>query len=342
MRIVTFILIFSSVFCVSCAKEPGVEPSKPDVDYHYFKLSVNTAREGDDKPETDIGIIILPDNYSETGTPTPLVIYCHSGGGSVAEGSSEAQNEIIVKYLLSKGYAIVSVAGMPVEYSTRLDIDHQRTVGSFVAHRAYSEGYNYAIEHFNFRQDGCFVLCNSNGGLSMLNLHNLTDIPILAMSGICPLLSIELNGWHVKSGSTRPEGFRSYQNRANIIRIFGMRPVTTQEELENAIYEKDKVGQYDPYDYCFEHKEMGMKAPLLIFNPAADKTVLREHAKKMAMEMNARGGAQITLSDVEEYGGHGVFPNPIIVGEFSFRQEKLSVNLTTELIYKFFEEHGGK
>lgn len=292
-----------------------------------------------DKLETDRGVILLPDNYSSSGVSVPLVIYCHSGGGSVYKGRSEAQDQTIVKYLLFKGYAVVSAAGMPETYSSRLDIDHGRTVGSHIAHRAYKSAYEYAIHKYNIKKDGCFIFGNSNGGLSMMNLHNLTDIPILAMAGISPLLSLCENAWNISSASLRPQGFSSFQNRANIIRLFGMKDVDSLEDLENAKYEQDKVREYDPYVYCLTKEKFAMRAPLLIFNPKNDFVVRREYAEHLAFLLNNRSLNQIEISPVEEFGGHTAPAKPLYVGEFVYKGEVLKINQTIELIYQFFEQH---
>ena len=48
----------------------------------------------------DYGFIILPDNYSETGTPTKWVIMCHGAGGTVTTDDSQVEHQTLIQYLV--------------------------------------------------------------------------------------------------------------------------------------------------------------------------------------------------------------------------------------------------
>lgn len=309
-----------------------------------FSVMVNTqnpaALNSRMRLEKDYGVLLLPKSYSSTAFPIKLVIYCHSGGGSVYESSSEVEESNYCQYLCSLGYAVMDVAGMPESYSHRLNLDQGRTVGSFVAFDAYQKGYKYVIDHYkNIDRNGCFLLCNSNGGLNAGNLVNLTDIPFITQAGICPLLSTEYNAWNILAKSFDPRGFTQYQNRANIIRIFGMHDVQTQSDLNNAKYEKQKVGPYDPYDYCINRSKEPYRIPFKIFQPINDPTVEYSLAMNFTNVLNKRG-SNIVIRTFKE-GGHTSEPNPVVVGHYSFRGVHYNLTQTVYETAVWFSQYGG-
>lgn len=270
--------------------------------------------------------------------PVRLVIYCHSGGGIVTDKSSEAENVDFAQYLVSKGYAVLDMGGMPITYAHRLKIDPGRTVGSHISLRSMIKGYQYVIDNFDIAKDGCFLFGSSNGGLLASNIINLTKIPVLAQSGVAPLLSIENNAWNIASGPVFVSDFTSYQNRANIIRIYGMRDVRDQTELLAAKYEKEKVGIYDPFDYCINQSTGRYRTPYLIFTFKEDASVFYYIARQFSDEMKKRG-SNIVISDIEEYGGHNVPANPIIVGDYNYMGEKKPLKLTVKTVGDFFDSY---
>lgn len=239
---------------------------------------------------------------------------------------------------MSKGYAVMCMTGLPEHYSRRLKIDRARTAGSHVIHRACLAGYDYVLSKYNVRHDGCYLLSVSTGGLAALNILNLSDIPVLAAAGINPLTSTAENAWHVPSGSSSGGEFDSLQYRSNIIRIFGMKDAATLSELENARYEKDKVGIYDPYDYCLNRSDKPLRAPYLVFSHTDDKVVRRGIVDTLACVMNARREGSVLVSDVQEYG-HGIDCPQEFQGVLLFDGHIHRINLTTRLIFMFFEKY---
>lgn len=329
--------LFVLLVFVSCDK--GDNDINNVTKREFFAISVSTSPIGGNEAselESDLGVLLLPEDYFNTKRSIRVVIYCHSGGGYVTSTDSEAENMDFVKYFVSKGYAVLSMMGMPVEYSERLDIDPGRYVGSHVSLRSIIAGYKYIINKYRIAKDGCFVFSNSNGGLLAGNIVNLTTIPVLAQSGVAPLLSTELNGWNVSTRSTRKHGFKAYQNRANIIRLFGMKNITTYEELVSASYEKNKVGVYDPYDYCMNQTKLKYKSPYLIFSGKSETVIIYDLAEKFRDEMNLRG-AKIILDTDEEYGNHSIAPSPLIVGNFQYENSGYPLKLTVKKTGDFFD-----
>ena len=57
----------------------------------------------------DNGFIILPDNYTEKGEATRLIINCHGAGGTVTTDDSQVEHQPITQYLVANGYAVMDV-----------------------------------------------------------------------------------------------------------------------------------------------------------------------------------------------------------------------------------------
>lgn len=304
----------------------------------YFSINVDTSNPNiptsQPKLEKDLGVLILPKNYSEH-TPTKLLIYCHSGGGSVYDNKSEAEENNYVRYLVSLGYAVLDMAGMPKSVSDSLNIDHTRCVGSYIAVRSYIEGFNYVIEHYNIDKEAVFLFANSNGGLVASNLVNLTDLPIKRQAGICPLISIE-NAWEISSSSFREDGFKAFQNRANIIRLYGMNNIYNQNDLSKAVYDKKYVGIYDPYDYSININKEVYRVPYMIIQTKDDIVVNYKYAQQFALEQNKRGG-NVVLQLLES-GGHDSEPIKIRVGAYIFENKEYSLTPTVRDVALWFKE----
>lgn len=154
---------------------------------------------------------------------------------------SQVEGFIVCNYLVSPGYAIMDMAGMPEDFSRRLKIDHYRVLDNPIAINSYQKEYKYVIENFNIDPSGCYLLGISNGGLTSCNLVNLIDIPFITQAGLALLLSIEEKCMEYSLVQLLVvENLDNRQNRANIIRLYGMNPVSMQKDVDNAIYKKRK------------------------------------------------------------------------------------------------------
>lgn len=136
---------------------------------------------------SDRGIIILPDNYSESGEPTRLVIVCHGAGGTVTSDDSQTEHQVLAQYLVANGYAVMDVNGLPEQYAEKNAIDLRNNIGSPIAIRSYVNAYRYCMERFNLKRE-VFVHGASMGGISSANLVLSEKIPVIAHSAFCPVL----------------------------------------------------------------------------------------------------------------------------------------------------------
>lgn len=336
--LVTFLLILPS--CDKLNSGPSQTDSYYRVD--RFEVSIPVSENiGYSLPLRNVkdrGALILPFSYDENiNSPTRLVIYFHSGGGVVTDRSSEAEAFEYTQYLVSLGYAVLDMGAMPEVISKALQIDHARNVGNPMAIMAYLAGYDYVVKNYNIDPE-VFLLSNSGGGLACFNIINLTSIPVVAMAGINPLISIEQNAWSITSGAKTGGQFNSHQIRANIIRLFGMSAIQSQEDLFAAIYEKPKVGKFDPYDYILGATKP-FKVPSFIIQTKDDPIVLANYLIVLKDTINKRNGD----FNVELFskGGHTSFPIRDTITMYKHVRDYIPVHSTMHSIAKFFEKHGG-
>lgn len=280
---------------------------------------------------------MLPQDYRNIkNTKTNLIVYCHSGGGSVYDDGSECEEQELIKYLTSIGYAVLSMASMPDDLSTELEIDKFRTVGADIAVRASIEGFNSVTKKYKF--NNFYLLSNSNGGLLASNIVHFSNIPFKAQVGIAPLLSIEKNGWDMASTCMSGGKYERLQNRANIVALFHMQPCHNQKELDDKKYEKDKVGDYDPFDFYVTRRQSLYKVPYLIFSCVDDRVVYNEIAKEFSSLINETGCLSV-VDTTSSLGAHNVKANPIIVGSFSYKGEVYPINEVFIKVAEFYSRH---
>ena len=299
---------------------------------HRFTVSVNCHIPADDyNADTvnafeqlyeDHGVLMLPDSYSETGTPTRLVISCHGAGGCVCATGSQAEDQILTKYLLANGFAVMDVNGLPEEFSKEKDIDLLNNIGSPIALRCYVKGYTYCMEHFNLKPD-VFVHGASMGGISSTNLVLSGCIPVIAQSGWCPVLDtynqICLHPW---SGGAP---------KFALGKIYGL----AQAEDGEYIYDEAKVVGYNPAN---SRKAANYPVPLKFWHCVDDPTVPYWVTEKFVNAIRDNGG--IAHLRPFTYGEHepqlvgAPVENPC--GNTCFGQDKLEILPAVEETFIWF------
>ena len=167
---------------------------------------------------------------------------------------------------------------------------------------------------------------------------NFTDIPFIAQAGLAPLLSIEKNAWDIPIHAMSGGEFRYRQNRANIIRLYEMKPVFSQDDVDKTRYEKDKVGKYDPYDYLV-NIENNYKIPFKIWHSINDPIVMYKISEEFVKALNLRT-SNVVLRLLPS-GGHEPQEYGSKVGEFYYMGNRYDINETMLEIVEWFYEHGG-
>lgn len=181
----------------------------------------------------DNGFIILPDNYSEKGTPTRMVINCHGAGGTVTTNDSATEQQTLTQYLVANGYAVMDVNGLPSKFAEKNGIDLRNNIGSPIAIDSYVKAYHYCVQTFNLHRE-VFVHGGSMGGISSTNLVLSGRIPVIAHSSFCPVLdtynAIFLHPWC--------DGLPKYA----LGMIYGL----DKDENGEFIYNEEKVIGFNP------------------------------------------------------------------------------------------------
>lgn len=241
----------------------------------------------------DNGLIILPDQYTEHGAQTRLVINCHGAGGTVTTDDSQVEHQVLTQYLVANGYAVMDVNGLPEAYAKKNNIDIRNNIGSPIAIRSYVKAYHYCMEHFNLKPD-VFVHGGSMGGISSTNLVLSGCIPIIAHSAFCPVLDtyneIFLHPW---SGGLPKEAMG---------RIYGFK-VSDDDEY---IYDEIKLSGYNP---ARNAKSNCYPVPVKFWHCQDDQTVSFQITKQFIERIKENGGIASLRSFSR--GGH----EPQLVGD---------------------------
>ena len=271
---------------------------------HRFSISVNCHLPDENAITTklqdfemlydDYGFIMLPDNYTDTGTPTRLVISCHGAGGTVTTDDSQIEHQALTQYLVANGYAVMDVNGLPFDYARKYDIDIRNNIGSPIALRCYVKAYFYCMEHFNLKPE-VFVHGGSMGGISSTNLVLSGCIPVIAHSAFCPVLDtynqIFLHPW---SG-----GLPKFA----LGKIYGL-------DIDNNgeyIYDENKITGFNPAKNA---KAKHYPVPVKFWHCVDDTTVPFEVTKRFIADIKQNGG--IAYLRAFPQGGH----EPQLVGDY--------------------------
>ncbi len=267
----------------------------------------------------DNGFIMLPDEYTDTGRPTRLVICCHGAGGTVTTDDSQVEHQIMTQYLLANGYAIMDVNGLPEKYAAEKGIDLRNNIGSPIALRCYVKAYHYCMDSFNLKPD-VFVHGGSMGGISSTNLVLSGCIPVIAHSSLCPVLDtygqIFLHPW---SGGLP---------KTAMGKIYGF----DTDENGEYIYDESKLCGFNPMN---NSKAAHYPVPVKFWHCIDDNTVSFETTQKFISRIKENGGIAYLRSF--SYGAHepqlvgNAIPSPS--GKDVFNGEKLEILPAVEEVF---------
>ena len=302
----------------------------------------------------DYGMLMLPTTYTQTGAPTRLVIGCHGGGGTVDAFTSQTETYDIYKYLVSQGYAVMDVGGLPHTFAQNNRMDRNRVMGSYIAASSYDIAYRHVISKYNIAQDGVFINGGSNGGLTSFSIAKHTNIPIIAMSGMSPLISMADNAWLLPSVGGTYSWATAYGNRLNIIKLYGMSDpevwtggvldvTASQSNLSAAIYEPDKVYGFDPYTdgvYLNASSQacIQFNIPYKAWSPVDDPVVYHPIVSEFINRLK-RGGSFAVLRTMSS-GGHAPESAGATIGTFTYLNTTINLKIApVELLawYRKFE-----
>lgn len=167
----------------------GVVNFTVPVDTYIADISSDTNELQDESPnqieeyvKEDNGILILPENYSQSGKPTRMIICCHGTGTWITNTSNQIANGYM--FFLTQGYAIMDINGVPGSTPTSA-----RHYGTPVILRSLIAAYNFCIQNYNIYSD-VFVSGLSMGGLASTIISESGAIPVIAQGAFCPCIDI--------------------------------------------------------------------------------------------------------------------------------------------------------
>ena len=269
---------------------------------HRFKIPVNCAVATRDSEEIyyDYGMLSLPDSYSESGCDTRLVISCHGAGGTVSTDDSQIEQQTLTKYLLSNGYAVMDVNGLPDDFALNMGIDIRNNIGSPIAIQSYVKAYRYCMDNFNLKRE-VFVHGASMGGISSTNLVLSENIPVIAQSGFCPVLDtynqIFLHPWC--DGAPK----------IALKKIYGL----SCDENGDTIYDENRIAGYNPMGKLLrkgDKEYMSYPVPVAFWQCEDDPVVDIASTKRFVNAIKNAGGT--AYLQTFEGGGH----EPQLYGDF--------------------------
>lgn len=262
---------------------------------HRFKVPVDCSDIRSEEPEeicSDHALLMLPDSYRKTGTPTRLVINCHGAGGTVSADGSQVEEQVITKYLLANGYAVMDANGLPEEYAIKAGIDIRNNVGSPIAVQSYVKAYHFCIENFNLYRD-VFVHGASMGGISSTNIVLSGCIPVIAQTGYCPVLDtwnqIFLHPWSDGLPKTALGKFYGFAKDAN----------------GEYVYDEERLAGFNPMGRCIEvggREYLRYPVPVKFWHCEDDPTVSVGTTKRFVEAIRNSGG--IACLRTFPHGGH--------------------------------------
>lgn len=187
------------------------------VKYNHFRdVSTSTALECRDREEMAECecALCLPDNYSETGEETPLILSFHGAFGRVSEADDATGGIYLVEPCIEAGCAALDVCGSELHGITMGCPEHL-----FAAYKAY----RYAIRHFNL-SDKVLAAGSSMGGQTALNFVNMFPSVVSAVGIFCPRLNmdgVDVNGHYCTGTWDKVMPIRDMpSNRDLIIDVF--------------------------------------------------------------------------------------------------------------------------
>jgi dienelactone hydrolase len=331
----------------------------------YKRLTYFTVDVADEngKTYTDNAVLYLPANYSPDGEPVKLVIYCKQGSSQITSSSNPIESVGFYNYLISLGYAVLGVDGVPDAWRDELGLDNTRVVGNPVAVQGTEKAYNYVVENYNIASDGCFISGYSQGGHYAQNVIDLTDIPILAAAEQSPVCSMRYHQWDLTASQTIGGVKFTKAARLNVARIYGFPTIESNADLLDLAYDASLVAAYDPWVRNSQNVYTGfvqksnlwylpdgttpdditmthtVKCPIKIWC-AEDDTAISADVMKVFVKaiQNAGGTAEISVA---ESGGHGFFQKQTAVGTFTENGKKYNTLPIAVEIAQWFEQYGG-
>lgn len=162
----------------------------------------------DDDYEYTTGVLILPKNYTQTGKPVPLIMYCHGYSHGVwYEHWGDTDTFLQQKeYWASKGYAVFDCNGARNNNMTV----HFVSAGCNQFVEGYRKCYEYIVKHYNVDKN-IFVIGGSAGGPTAINYAYTWAKEVRALALFAAWTDIKTCAW----GQGQKSSFVEYMGFEN-------------------------------------------------------------------------------------------------------------------------------
>lgn len=162
----------------------------------------------DDDYEYTTGVLILPENYTQTGKPVPLIMYCHGYSHGVwydhwGDTDTFLQQK---EYWASKGYAVFDCNGARNNNMTANFVS--AGCNQFV--EGYRKCYEYIVKHYNVNKN-IFVIGGSAGGPTAINYAYTWAKEVRALALFAAWTDIKTCAW----GQGQKSSFVEYMGFEN-------------------------------------------------------------------------------------------------------------------------------
>ena len=155
----------------------------------YFKVKFNNFREISGATANEVldreewaeceAVLCLPDSYSDSGEPTPLILSCHGAGNTVNEANGKTGGIAYASECIHAGFAALDISG---------SAPHGLTFGCPEHIFALYKAYRYAIKNYNLTER-VFVAGHSMGGGTAINFASTFPSLVIALAVFNPGLS---------------------------------------------------------------------------------------------------------------------------------------------------------
>lgn len=165
-------------FCKSVPYMAGA-PSGLSVIDRRFTVSVDLNwRDGTqaENPADILCILRLPTTYSQTGDPTPLIMFGHGASSQITDSlwyTTSTNFSNMINAFVSAGYAVFDVN------NTRDQVDGFPDWGSLPLMTAYIKAWQYIKKHYNV-EDKLYILSDSMGTCANLNMMKWYGSDVIA------------------------------------------------------------------------------------------------------------------------------------------------------------------
>lgn len=155
----------------------------------------------EEKVSTVRGLLKLPTNYTQSGTPVPLVFFAHGSGVVGSNTSTVFGRPPLVDYLTKEGYAVFDCRAVPKYYNDYYPAFWDN-FGSPSMISCIVAVYNYIIKNYNVDTNNVFGIAKSQGGIPLISLGFMRSIPFKAICPLSPAINNANLGYTVNQQKT--------------------------------------------------------------------------------------------------------------------------------------------